>query len=79
MKESVSLPPSPFDPLAEQSGTICNLGKYEEYNITVLCFTNPGDGKRSLAVLTKTLEDVPEDVSNLHFEEISDRAVKVVW
>jgi protein sidekick len=79
LKDSVSVPPSPFDPLAEQTGTLCGLGKYEDYNITVLCFTNPGDGRRSTSVPIKTLEDVPEDVSSLHFEEISDRAVKVVW
>ncbi|CAG7730812.1 unnamed protein product, partial [Allacma fusca] len=76
---SVSVPPSPFDPMLEQTGIVCHLEKFTEYNLTVLCFTNPGDGKRSSAVSIKTLEDTPDVVTDLHFEEISDRSVKVVW
>jgi protein sidekick len=79
MQKVQSVPPSPFDPLAEQSGVICDLDKFTEYNITILCFTNPGDGKRSSAAFVKTNEDVPDEVDGLHFEEISDRSVKVVW
>lgn len=79
LKHSVSVPPSPFDPLAEQTGVLCNLQKYAEYNISVLCFTNPGDGKTSSGIFVKTLEDVPDEVASLHFEDISDRSVKVVW
>jgi protein sidekick len=77
--KTMSLPPSPFDPLAEQTGLICDLEKFTEYNITILCFTNPGDGKRSSPALVKTKEDVPDEVNSLHFEDISDRSVKVVW
>ncbi|ODM95509.1 Protein sidekick [Orchesella cincta] len=79
LRAAVSVPPSPFDPLAEQTGHLCDLEKYTEYNVSVLCFTNPGDGKLSPPFLVKTLEDVPDEVATLHFEDISDRSVKVVW
>ena len=49
--------PSPFDPLAEQEAIIGDLEKYMEYYITVLCFTNPGDGPNSVPVYTRTKED----------------------
>lgn len=78
-RRSVSVPPSPFDPLAVQTGYLCELDKFTDYNITVLCFTNPGEGKPSPGITVKTLEDVPGEVASLHFEDISDRSVKVVW
>ncbi|XP_052122730.1 protein sidekick [Frankliniella occidentalis] len=74
-----TVPPSLFDPLAEQTAIIGNLEKYCEYNITVLCFTDPGDGLRSLPVIMRTNEDVPDEISNLQFDEVSDRAVTVRW
>lgn len=49
--------PSLLDPLAEQSDVIRGLEKYTNYNITVLCFTDPGDGKRSDPVSVRTKED----------------------
>nr|XP_012142210.1 PREDICTED: protein sidekick isoform X3 [Megachile rotundata] len=77
--KSMSVPPSLFDPLAEQSAIMTGLRKYTLYNITVLCFTDPGDGERSSPVQIRTLEDVPEQVENLQFEDISDRALTVKW
>ncbi|XP_029040612.1 protein sidekick isoform X4 [Osmia bicornis bicornis] len=77
--KSMSVPPSLFDPLAEQSAIMTGLKKYTLYNITVLCFTDPGDGEKSLPVQIRTLEDVPEQVENLQFEDISDRALTVKW
>ncbi|KAK3912682.1 Protein sidekick [Frankliniella fusca] len=74
-----TVPPSLFDPLAEQTAIIGNLEKYCEYNITVLCFTDPGDGLRSVPVIMRTKEDVPDEISNLQFDEVSDRAVTVRW
>lgn len=71
--------PSLLDPLAEQSDVIRGLEKYTNYNITVLCFTDPGDGKRSDPVSVRTKEDVPDEVASLQFDDISDRAVKVIW
>ncbi|KAK7791911.1 hypothetical protein R5R35_005428 [Gryllus longicercus] len=74
-----TVPPSLLDPLAEQSALVTGLEKYSEYNVTVLCFTDPGDGKRSEAVSVSTLEDVPDEVGSLQFDEVSDRSVKVLW
>lgn len=75
----ITVPPSLIDPLAEQSAIMSGLEKYTEYNITVLCFTDPGDGVRSEPVYVKTKEDVPGEVASLQFDEVSDRAVKVIW
>lgn len=55
--KSMTVPPSLFDPLAEQSAVMSGLEKFTEYNVTVLCFTDPGDGKRSSPVTVKTKED----------------------
>lgn len=52
-----TVPPSLFDPLAEQTAIIGGLDKFCEYNITVLCFTDPGDGLRSEPVPIRTNED----------------------
>ncbi|XP_018319090.1 protein sidekick isoform X2 [Agrilus planipennis] len=71
--------PNLLDPLAKQSAIMDGLEKFTDYNITVLCFTNPGDGEISEFVYVKTSEDVPEEISNLQFDEISDRSVKVLW
>ncbi|CAL7947530.1 unnamed protein product [Xylocopa violacea] len=76
---SMTVPPSLFDPLAEQSAIMTGLKKYTLYNITVLCFTDPGDGERSTPVQIRTLEDVPGEVDNLQFENISDRSLTVKW
>lgn len=55
--KSMTVPPSLFDPLAEQNAIMSGLRKYTVYNITVLCFTDPGDGERSLPVEIRTRED----------------------
>lgn len=75
----MAVPPSLLDPLAEQTAIMTGLSKYAEYNITVLCFTDPGDGVKSEAVKVRTDEDVPEEVLNLKFDDVSDRALKVRW
>ncbi|KAG5875403.1 hypothetical protein JTB14_028474 [Gonioctena quinquepunctata] len=71
--------PNLLDPYAEQTAIMTHLEKFTEYNITVVCFTDPGDGEMSDYHYVKTKEDVPDEVSNLQFDEISDRAVKVLW
>nr|CAD7457346.1 unnamed protein product [Timema tahoe] len=76
---SLTVPPSLMDPLAEQSAVVGGLDKFTEYNVTVLCFTDPGDGRRSPPVTIRTDEDVPAEVGSLHFDDVSDRAVKVLW
>ncbi|XP_012274978.1 protein sidekick isoform X2 [Orussus abietinus] len=84
--KSMTVPPSLLDPLAEQSAIITGLKKYTLYNITVLCFTDPGDGERSEHAEIRTSEDgvfiifpVPSEVENLQFDDISDRALTVRW
>ncbi|XP_063378104.1 protein sidekick isoform X1 [Cydia fagiglandana] len=75
----VSVPPNLLDPLTEQTAIISGLEKFTDYNISVLCFTEPGDGPRSEFVLVRTNEDIPDEVANLQFDDISDRAVRVSW
>ncbi|XP_037919149.1 protein sidekick isoform X4 [Hermetia illucens] len=75
----ITVPPSLLDPLAEQSAVMTGLQKFTDYNITVLCFTDPGDGVRSEMVPVKTKEDVPDEVASLQFNDVSDRSVKVIW
>lgn len=53
----ISVPPNLLDPLTEQMAIIGGLDKFSEYNITVLCFTEPGDGPQSEYVLVRTDED----------------------
>jgi hypothetical protein len=53
----MTVPPSLVDPHEEQSAVMSSLKKYSGYNITVLCFTDPGDGVQSKPVEVFTLED----------------------
>ncbi|XP_030078896.1 protein sidekick isoform X9 [Drosophila hydei] len=78
-KRMITVPPSLIDPLAEQTATLNGLDKYAKYNITVLCFTDPGDGVISQKVSVMTKEDVPDEITALHFDDVSDRAVTVLW
>ncbi|XP_062701371.1 protein sidekick isoform X4 [Aedes albopictus] len=75
----LTVPPSLLDPLAEQDTVVTGLDKFTTYNVTVLCFTDPGDGERSYPVEVKTMEDVPDEVSSLQFDDVSDREVTVMW
>lgn len=43
--------------LLRMERTVTDLEKYVAYNITVLCFTAPGDGPRSRPIEIKTKED----------------------
>jgi protein sidekick len=54
---AMTVPPSLLDPLAEQSAVMGGLEKFTDYNITVLCFTDPGDGLRSQPFEARTNED----------------------
>lgn len=49
--------PNLLDPLAKQTAVMTGLEKYAEYNITVLCFTDPGDGEISEFIYVMTSED----------------------
>ncbi|KRF82053.1 LOW QUALITY PROTEIN: uncharacterized protein Dvir_GJ19051 [Drosophila virilis] len=78
-KRMMTVPPSLIDPLAEQTAILNGLDKYAKYNISVLCFTDPGDGIISQKVPVMTKEDVPDEITALHFDDVSDRAVTVLW
>ncbi|XP_059222213.1 protein sidekick isoform X2 [Stomoxys calcitrans] len=78
-EKMMTVPPSLLDPLAEQSAILSGLEKFQDYNITVLCFTDPGDGVRSFRIPVKTKEDVPDEITALHFDDVSDRSVTVLW
>lgn len=77
--KTFSVPPSAFDPLAEQEAIMTGLEKFQEYNVTVLCFTNPGDGKRSVPEYVRTAEDVPDAVGNFTIDDVKDKTVHVHW
>ena len=55
--KTITVPPNLLHPLAEQFATMTGLRKFMEYNVTVLCFTDPGDGESSEPVTVKTHED----------------------
>lgn len=75
----ITVHPNLLNPLAKQTAILSGLDKFTEYNVTVVCFTDPGDGEMSDYIPITTLEDVPGDVATLAFEDVSDRAVRVVW
>ncbi|EEC04933.1 sdk-P1, putative [Ixodes scapularis] len=66
-------------PLQEHAAVVAGLRKYHSYNLTVLCFTSPGNGPRSAPVLVTTKQDVPGPVGSLKFDDILDVSVKVLW
>lgn len=57
IEHEMTVAPSLFDPLAQQTTTFLNLKKFTAYNVTVLCFTDPGDGPISSPSLVVTHED----------------------
>lgn len=62
----MTVAPSLFDPLAQQTAIFINLGKFTAYNVTVLCFTDPGDGPISSSSLVVTHEDGKYYITNLY-------------
>lgn len=77
--KSMKVPPNLIDPLEEITCVLSGLEKFTDYNITILCFTDPGEGEKSSPVSIKTNEDVPNEVASLQFDDVSDREVKVIW
>ena len=76
---TVTVPPDLLNPLSEQTSLIDGLKPWTAYNITVLCFTSPGDGVRSPPEHVRTHQDYPGPVGGLRFEDITDRGVSVGW
>ncbi|CAJ0571733.1 unnamed protein product, partial [Mesorhabditis spiculigera] len=62
----------------ELSLVVDGLEKWGHYNLSILCFTGPGDGPRSETQLVVTEEDTPGPVSELgvdHEQVLSNSAV----
>ncbi|EYB98311.1 hypothetical protein Y032_0132g1710 [Ancylostoma ceylanicum] len=55
------------------------LEKFGHYNVTVLCYTSPGDGPRSHPLLVVTDEDIPGPVSGLSIAEVMFNGAVVIW
>ncbi len=51
---TVTVAPDLLNPLSEQTSVIDGLRPWTAYNITVLCFTSPGDGVSSPPELVRT-------------------------
>ncbi|TNM85271.1 hypothetical protein fugu_007542, partial [Takifugu bimaculatus] len=70
---------TPDYPGARHTGLVSGLKKFTWYFGSILCFTTPGDGPRSLPTLLQTHEDTPGRVGHLSFTEILDTSLKVSW
>uniref|UniRef100_A0A8R1IAV5 Uncharacterized protein n=1 Tax=Caenorhabditis japonica TaxID=281687 RepID=A0A8R1IAV5_CAEJA len=69
-----------LDPDRRQLSTVVNeLEKFGHYNLTVLCFTTPGDGPKSNPLRVVTEEDTPEVVSELSIAEVMYNGAVVTW
>lgn len=79
LQKTLVVPPNLMGINSEHSAIMVDLEKFTKYEISVLCFTNPGNGPRSIYQSVKTLEDVPNEVGSLNFEDILDRSVHVIW
>lgn len=76
---TLKVAPNLINPLEEQNCTLSALKKFTSYNVTVLCFTHPGEGVSSSPILVRTFEDVPDEVSTLQFIGVSDRELTIKW
>ena len=56
-KVSLVVPSNLANMLGLQTAYLIGLAKYTNYSVTVLCFTSRGDGPKTEAVESRTLED----------------------
>ncbi|KAJ8966484.1 hypothetical protein NQ317_018469 [Molorchus minor] len=63
--------PNLLDPYAEQTAIMMDLQKFTDYNITVLCFTDPGDGEIS--------DFFPMKWPTCNLTKLAIEAVKIIW
>merc|ERR1719266_3228743 len=75
----VKVVPDTRNPLSEHTAVVEGLKAWTAYNITVLCYTSPGDGVRSIGEVVRTEQDFPGKVKDLSFQDITDRGVRVMW
>jgi len=65
--------------LGVQRATMTGLSKYAVYAFMVACFTAQGDGPASPTLVTRTFQDVPDQVSSLTFSTVMDTSLVVNW
>ncbi|KAI6207039.1 hypothetical protein M3Y94_00984300 [Aphelenchoides besseyi] len=58
---------------------VSDLEKFGHYNMTILCYTNAGDGPRSDPIPVITKEDVPGPVGSINFDQVQSDSVFVQW
>ncbi|CAB3409107.1 unnamed protein product [Caenorhabditis bovis] len=69
-----------LDPDRRQLSTVVtDLEKFGHYNLTVLCFTTPGDGPKSNPVAVITDEDTPDGVDSLSIAEVMYNGAVITW
>ena len=61
------------------SYTLSSLTKFGHFNLTVLCYTNAGDGPRSEPLELITEQDVPGAVGAVSFDQVLFSSVVVTW
>ncbi|XP_033119268.1 protein sidekick-2-like isoform X2 [Anneissia japonica] len=62
-----------------QVGYLTTLKKYTRYDVSVRCFTTPGDGPASPAIRVTTDQDTPGPVGDLSFTDVYDTSLVVSW
>jgi len=79
LAKEVIVDPHPFNDRLHTT-TLTDLDPFTTYLITVLCFTNAGDGPSSFPPISiTTKEDTPDKVENFRFWNIFDKTVNVGW
>jgi protein sidekick len=58
---------------------MCNLSKFTLYTMSILCFTNSGDGPATQPIQLKTFEDIPGEVNNIKFVNVYDTSIEMEW
>ena len=54
---------------------MCGLLKYTVYSLSILCFTNSGNRPTTLPLQLHTLEDVPDEVTEIASPNVYDKSL----
>jgi hypothetical protein len=55
------------------------LKKFTKYTLSILCFTNSGDGPLTQPIQLQTLEDIPGEVNEISFINVYDKSIDIEW
>ena len=58
---------------------MCGLKKFTKYTLSILCFTNSGDGPLTQPIQLQTLEDIPGEVNEISFINVYDKSIDIEW